>query len=254
MKELGLTELRFESAEPDADTALDLFDDGTYVFVGKGIDGERLVGSGELSHEIAEAPVFTPADGAEVDPDDVVVEWEPIDGAETYQVIVESDDVEGGLDVILPAEKTSLAIPEGFLEQDTEYKIEVLAKLENGNQTLTENVITTTGDGDAMDRSGNLQPTPTHAAPRLGEVRPNPFNPSTSVQFSLPQGGETLVQIYDVDGQLVRTLVDGHRSAGVHQADWNGRNDRGTAVGSGTYFVRIRSDGGIESRKVIVAR
>jgi hypothetical protein len=254
MRELGLTELQFESAEPDAETALDLFEDGTYIFLGRTIDGELLVGTAELTHEIAEAPEFTPEDGALVDPEGVVVEWDEIEDVETYQVIIESDDVEGEIDAILPSSMTSFAIPDGFLQEDTEYKIEVLAKLENGNQTLTENFVTTTGSDVSPNPYSDSQPTSSDMTLRVGFVRPNPFNPSTSIHFALPQGGQALVQVFDVQGQLVRTLVDEHMPAGSHEVGWNGRNDGGTTVGSGSYFVRVQSNGNVESRKLIMSR
>jgi hypothetical protein len=251
MRELGLTELFFESAEPDADTALDLFEDGVYIFLGRTIEGEMLVGTGELSHEVPEAPEFTPADGSVVDPDDVVVEWEQVEDAETYQVIVESDDAPGALDVRLPGSSTSLEIPADFLEEDTEYKIEVLAKFENGNQTLTENVVTTSDrDNEGPENlSSKADPATTST-----DATPNPFQSSTSIRFALAQAGPTLVQVYDVQGRLIRTIMEGHRPAGVHEVIWNGKDSNGAAVGGGVYFARIKVGDRFEAQKLIMTR
>lgn len=75
------------------------------------------------------------------------------------------------------------------------------------------------------------------------ENYPNPFNPTTTIQFSLIQPGPTRVVVFDVAGHLVRTLVDGHLSAQTHQVRWLGRNDDGNSVASGVYFYHIVSGG-----------
>jgi hypothetical protein len=68
---------------------------------------------------------------------------------------------------------------------------------------------------------------------------PNPFNASTQVNFFLPEDGRVRVDIYNVVGQRVRTLVDDFKSAGEHSVVWSGANDAGTVVASGVYFIRI---------------
>jgi hypothetical protein len=78
-----------------------------------------------------------------VDPDNAIIEWEAIDGAEGWEVIVENEDLGVMMTVILPADVMSLQIPPTFLEPDTEYKAEVLAIGENGNKTITESTFVT---------------------------------------------------------------------------------------------------------------
>jgi flagellar hook assembly protein FlgD len=71
---------------------------------------------------------------------------------------------------------------------------------------------------------------------------PNPANPISKFLFIIPQSQGTLdvrLRIYDVNGRLVRTLVDGARQPGPHTALWNGRDDVGRSVASGNYFARI---------------
>ena len=63
-----------------------------------------------------------------------------------------------------------------------------------------------------------------------------------------------LDHVYDVQGKLVRTLVDGHQGAGVHEVTWRGRDDRGGEVASGLYFYRLRSDGGDHVRKMTLLK
>ena len=65
---------------------------------------------------------------------------------------------------------------------------------------------------------------------------PNPFNPETSISFELPAQSQVRLEIFDVVGQQVRTLVADALSAGPHQVLWNGRDDAGAKVGSGIYI------------------
>ncbi len=89
---------------------------------------------------------------------------------------------------------------------------------------------------------------------RLTEARPNPFNPSTTIYFRVPEAGDVRLAIYDPAGRLVRTLVEGEHAAGLHEAVWNGEADRGESVASGVYFYRYRANGAEETRKIVLAR
>jgi hypothetical protein len=68
---------------------------------------------------------------------------------------------------------------------------------------------------------------------------PNPFNPSTKISFALPEAGAVKLQIYDLLGNLVNTLVNDHKTAGRHEVVWNGRNRSGATVASGIYLYRL---------------
>ncbi len=80
---------------------------------------------------------------------------------------------------------------------------------------------------------------------------PNPFNPMTTVHFSLPATQGARLNVYDVQGRLVRELLDEVRSAGANQVNWDGRDQTGRGVASGTYFARLES-GGMASVKAMV--
>lgn len=71
---------------------------------------------------------------------------------------------------------------------------------------------------------------------------PNPFNPSTTIQFSQNRPGRTSVVVYNISGQLVATLIDNYLIEGTHQMRWNGDDNGGNKVASGNYFFRITSD------------
>ena len=72
---------------------------------------------------------------------------------------------------------------------------------------------------------------------------PNPFNPSTSITFTLPVPGKASLSVYDITGQKVRTLVAGQMTAGSHSVLWDGRDDSGRAVSSGVYLSRLNAGG-----------
>lgn len=69
---------------------------------------------------------------------------------------------------------------------------------------------------------------------------PNPFNSTTHIRYQLPERGKVTLEIYNVLGQRVRTLVNEAQAAGVYTVEWDGRNGQGVSVGSGVYFCRVR--------------
>ncbi|MCB1184874.1 carboxypeptidase regulatory-like domain-containing protein [bacterium] len=88
----------------------------------------------------------------------------------------------------------------------------------------------------------------------LGRNHPNPFNPRTSLRFSLPARQEVSLKVYDVNGRLVRTLVAEMRDAGVHTVVWNGEDDRGGRAASGLYFARLVSGNVVQTRKMTLLK
>lgn len=76
---------------------------------------------------------------------------------------------------------------------------------------------------------------------RLEQNVPNPFNPSTTIRFSLDHAGDTSLQVFDLRGRHVRSLLVGSLAAGDHAVQWDGRTDDGAPVASGIYFYRLKS-------------
>ena len=89
---------------------------------------------------------------------------------------------------------------------------------------------------------------------QLGDAYPNPFNPATTITFTLTREARVHLAIYDVHGRLVRTLVDGHRSADRHDTQWDGRSDSGATVGSGVYFYRMVAGNFAETRRLVLLK
>jgi hypothetical protein len=83
---------------------------------------------------------------------------------------------------------------------------------------------------------------------------PNPFNPQTRIAFSLPTPGKVSLAVFDMRGRLVRTLVDDSLAAGAHTVTWDGRDAVGASMPSGTYFCRLTSPWGVETRKMGLIR
>jgi len=83
---------------------------------------------------------------------------------------------------------------------------------------------------------------------------PNPFNPTTTISFKLAQATNVEIGIYNLKGQLVRTLLKDSKSAGLHHEIWNGLDAQGKGVGSGIYFYRINADHETRSGKMILIK
>lgn len=87
----------------------------------------------------------------------------------------------------------------------------------------------------------------------LSEAFPNPFNPTTSFTLSLPEASDYSIRIFNVAGQMVRTL-DGHLEAGTHRIVWDGRSSEGQPVASGTYFFSAQAGSFSETRKMTLLK
>jgi subtilisin family serine protease len=89
---------------------------------------------------------------------------------------------------------------------------------------------------------------------RLAQNHPNPFNPSTSIKYSVAREGHVELGIYDLSGHLIRTLVRESRASGDYTVTWDGRNASGGAVPSGMYFYKYSSGGESTSRKMTLIK
>jgi FlgD Ig-like domain len=83
---------------------------------------------------------------------------------------------------------------------------------------------------------------------------PNPFNPRTTVSYTVPSRGRVSVRVFDASGAFVATLFEGDRSAGAYSAEWDGRAANGAQISSGVYFARIEQNGETRTRKVVLLK
>ncbi len=103
--------------------------------------------------------------------------------------------------------------------------------------------------------SGVEDQAPQIAAVTIDRIAPNPFNPTTTVEYTVGEPGTVYVRIYDVTGRVVRTLVDGDRAAARdYSVRWNGRDDGGRAVSSSIYFCRIETAAGAATEKLTLLK
>jgi hypothetical protein len=181
-------------------------------------------------------------------------------GVDSFDVIEPVDGVEGAEVAVEYVNPDMSVWPGGvaFTHPTAHYRT---VNLGFGLPYMMERVLSRakyeTGITDRVDLTGNIMeyfgkpPTepPTgvedHAAfaNHLGHARPNPFNPATTIEYSLAAPGRVTIRVFDVAGRVVRTLVDGALDAGPHQATWDGSTDSGERAASGVYFIRMDAAG-----------
>ncbi|MGH7450169.1 MAG: T9SS type A sorting domain-containing protein [bacterium] len=83
---------------------------------------------------------------------------------------------------------------------------------------------------------------------------PNPFNPSTQVRFAMKEAGIATLRVYNLNGQVIRELLNEYHVAGEHRVLWDGRDDRGRAAASGVYFIRFEAGKEVKVNKVMLVR
>jgi len=88
----------------------------------------------------------------------------------------------------------------------------------------------------------------------LAQNYPNPFNPSTTIRYQLEASRVVRLDIFNLLGQRVRTLVDAPQEAGVHSVRWDGRNEAGEAVASGVYVYRLRAGSFVATQTMLLIR
>ncbi|HZM17258.1 MAG TPA: right-handed parallel beta-helix repeat-containing protein [Candidatus Krumholzibacteria bacterium] len=116
-------------------------------------------------------------------------------------------------------------------------------------------------DGYASGYAAKAQLSPPTDSPlpvawrfRLQPSVPNPFNPTTTIRFELEHVAPVRLEIFDLTGRLVRTLLQGTQGAGAHGILWDGRDGRGERVPSGVYLLRLQSEGRALSQKLAVLK
>ena len=118
-------------------------------------------------------------------------------------------------------------------------KLDIFAAMTGGSATHV-----------ALERGADALPTTL----RLYQNHPNPFNPQTTIRFDWPQSGRVELSLYNLSGQLVKTLVDEVYPAGSYSLQWDGTDQRGRAVASGLYLYRLERGRQVETRKLLLLR
>ena len=111
-------------------------------------------------------------------------------------------------------------------------------------------------DIDITDLNTNTNDTVASVRPlgMLSQNYPNPFNPTTNIKFNIPTSSNVNLSIYNVKGQLVKTLVNDKFAAGEHSVTWNGVDNNNNTVASGVYFYKLDANGSTEMRKMLLMK
>ncbi len=169
--------------------------------------------------------------------------------------------ITGGTEFGLPSpgHTTLTQLPSGDFQVDSFFDIAYRIDFQGAPGSILEGLGGSTvgtvrmGTGDVTPLSSPQ--TGVAAGTRLLAPRPNPFHPSTALPFVLENAGTAQIRIYDATGRLLRTLVDAHVSAGSHRVNWDGRDESGRLLASGTYFYELVVDGHVvETRQAVMLK
>jgi hypothetical protein len=109
------------------------------------------------------------------------------------------------------------------------------------------------GDTEAV-RSTTVKLTLPPKPVTLYQNFPNPFNPSTTISFFIPDRARVTLDIFDVKGRRVKNLINEIKPAGKYKREWNGKNSRGNSVSSGVYYYRLTAGKNIITKKLVLMR
>ena len=90
--------------------------------------------------------------------------------------------------------------------------------------------------------------------PHLYQNYPNPFNPVTNIIFEIKESQKVILQIYNIEGRLIKTLIENQLFAGRHELSWNGLNSQGLSVASGVYYYVLRAGDYQSAKRMVLMR
>ena len=140
-----------------------------------------------------------------------------------------------------------------FSAQDQDISTGRFPDGEGAFEKMTPTFAAENEQGGSGTSGGAETPSPPERLSLRGNY-PNPFNPHTTIAFTLPGQAEVELRIYDVRGRLVRTLDPGVLEAGAHSLQWNGLNDTGNAAVSGVYICRCEAGGTVALDRMVLLR
>ncbi|KPL26207.1 MAG: hypothetical protein AMS23_02590, partial [Bacteroides sp. SM1_62] len=211
--------------DPETQVAASKFNGcyGIYKFAG---EGERAIikvrlfrgnGKGYPQQLVTEYKISTSTDG--------------VNFTELFRKYTDATDWEEKLSLPVIAKYIKIEL----LESQDKYR--AFAELE----VYTTPLVATSFDGLVVGAFKSTDLIPTKYA--LRQNYPNPFNPETMISFDLPEQAKVTLQVYNLMGQSIKTLVNERKVAGRYQVAWDGTNDKGLSVASSVYFYRIKAIG-----------
>ncbi len=178
--------------------------------------------------------------------DQVSLTWTNDDGkgagVKNSMVFMASND--GPFTLVAATESTLVSIP---VKPGVPYQFYVVAEANVANRATTAvKILSMTTGVNSHDE-----------VPRvfaLAQNYPNPFNPSTTISYELPQRTHITMEIMDILGKIVRTIVNEDQPAGSYSAQWDGLNTQGARIVSGVYFCRMRTDTYTAIKKMLLVK
>jgi Right handed beta helix region/FlgD Ig-like domain len=191
------------------------------------------------------------------------VEWKP-SGSAPGEILFTPTIRDGAEElffgILVSKDFASSAAPLGRLVFDVKSSDPV--KITDDHFVLTVgDVLVKSGDGPAFAATMNGV-VARHLGPEVARVYhnrleqnfPNPFNPTTTIAFSLKDAGDVNLTIYDVAGRRVREVLNERRDRGAYRAPWDGRNDNGSQVASGVYFYKLVAGSFVDTKKMTLLK
>ena len=107
---------------------------------------------------------------------------------------------------------------------------------------------------EAWEATSTHENTVTPAAGHLAQNYPNPFNPSTIIAYNMIEAGKVSIEVFNIKGQKVRTLINEHMTVGNHDVTWDGKDTNNKSVSSGIYFYKMKSGNYVSTKKMILMK
>jgi hypothetical protein len=176
----------------------------------------------------------------------VLLEWNTIEGILYYKVERSTDSL------FTENVESNYSQTNSYTDNDLEYNIEYFFRVSayiNGFWSNWSNVVSVTLESVGVEDENQI---PTIF--KIHQNHPNPFNPTTTLRYDLPDDGMVNITIYDMMGRVVRNLVNDHQSAGYKTIQWNGTNGFGEPVAAGVYLYQIHAGNFQQTKKMILLK
>lgn len=186
--------------------------------------------------------ICAPPQNLEIDDEDWILYWQ---GPDTSLEVLHFNIYFEG-DFLLSTDEMNAQLPVEEMINGQEYTAGVSAEYaECESEIVTINFVYT---GTDADNDEIISRTTIHGN------YPNPFNPDTTIKFSLADEDQIRIDVYNMRGQLVQNLIDEHKASGTYKVHWNGRDSFDREVPSGIYFYRLATSETSQTRKMILLK
>jgi hypothetical protein len=188
---------------------------------------------------------------AEARPDgSILLEWDAVPLADLagYRVHFDTEDTRVPYEDSVDVGNATTFVLEGLVS-GTKYYVAVVSYDNGGNRSWYS-----ASDSATAEISTGTETSTMSMAYHFGPNTPNPFNPTTTIRFSVPVAGPISVTVHDIAGRRVATIATGIRQPGEHTAVWDGRDDSGREAPSGIYFARLHAGEYGAVRKMVLLK